>query len=158
MIFMRGEIFGKGHSVNPKTNKSYEPQLVPRGDYARVLAEFWADGPDSETPPGHWFTILNYVNDHPELIKKYEGKGSEMDQLEWDVKSYLTLGGAMHDAAISAWSIKGWYDYIRPISAIRRMADMGQSSESSADDYDFEGITLREGYIERVKENDPFSR
>ena len=28
----------------------YEPQMVPRGDYTRCLAEFWADGPDSETP------------------------------------------------------------------------------------------------------------
>ena len=39
------------------------------------------------------------------------------------------MGGAMHDAAISAWSIKGWYDYIRPVSAIRGMADRGQSTE-----------------------------
>jgi hypothetical protein len=40
------------------------PQLVPRGDYARALAEFWADGPAAETPPGHWFTIANYVSDN----------------------------------------------------------------------------------------------
>lgn len=52
-------MLGKGHSVNPVTGEPYEPQLVPLGDYTRVLAEFWADGPDSETPPGHWFTILN---------------------------------------------------------------------------------------------------
>ncbi|MEZ4703388.1 MAG: hypothetical protein R2834_23865, partial [Rhodothermales bacterium] len=57
-----------GHAVNPYTGQPYAPQVVPRGDYARVLAEFWADGPDSETPPGHWFTILNYVNDHPALV------------------------------------------------------------------------------------------
>ncbi|MEE2659924.1 MAG: hypothetical protein VX733_15570 [Candidatus Latescibacterota bacterium] len=50
-----------GHEVNPHTGEPYEPQIVPRGDYTRVLAEFWADGPDSETPPGHWFTILNYA-------------------------------------------------------------------------------------------------
>lgn len=24
-----------------------------------MLAEFWADGPQSETPPGHWNTIMN---------------------------------------------------------------------------------------------------
>jgi len=36
--------------------------MVELGDYGRILAEFWADGPDSETPPGHWFTILNYVS------------------------------------------------------------------------------------------------
>ena len=54
-----------GHTANPVTGQPYAPQVVPRGDYARVLAEFWADGPDSETPPGHWFVILNEVNDHP---------------------------------------------------------------------------------------------
>jgi hypothetical protein len=46
---------GSGHTLNPKTGQPYVPQLVPRGDYTRVLAEFWADGPASETPPGHWF-------------------------------------------------------------------------------------------------------
>ena len=35
----------------------------------------------------------------------------------------------MHDVAITAWGIKGWYDCIRPISAIRAMADRGQSSD-----------------------------
>ena len=48
-----------GYPSNPVTGAPYEPQLVPRGDYVRVLAEFWEDGPDSETPPGHWFVILN---------------------------------------------------------------------------------------------------
>ena len=78
--------------------------MVKRGDYTRVLAEFWADGPDSETPPGHWFTILNYVNDNPLLNKNFEGQNEVLSDLEWDVKSYFTLGGAMHDAAIAAWS------------------------------------------------------
>lgn len=48
-----------GYAVNPVTGEPYQPQIVPRGDFARALAEFWADGPGSETPPGHWFTILN---------------------------------------------------------------------------------------------------
>ena len=92
---------------------------MPRGDYTRVLAEFWADGPNSETPPGHWFTILNHVTDHPTVQRRIGGVGPELGPLEWDVKSYFTLGGAMHDVAITAWGIKGWYDCIRPISAIR---------------------------------------
>ena len=29
------------------------------------------DGPESETPPGHWYVILNYVSDHPKIIKKF---------------------------------------------------------------------------------------
>ncbi len=146
-----------GWAINPVTNSPYEEQMVPRGDYARVLAEFWADGPDSETPPGHWFTILNYVNDHELLEKKLGGSGSELADLEWDVKTYFALGGAMHDAAISAWGIKGWYDYIRPISAIRYMADKGQSSDLEKANYDEEGISLVDGLIELVEDGDPLA-
>ena len=146
-----------GHELNPVTGEAYEPQMVPRGDYARILAEFWADGPDSETPPGHWFTIINYVNDHPLLEKRFEGKGEILSDLEWDVKAYLTLGGAMHDAAISAWGIKGYYDYIRPVSALRYMADMGQSSDSTLPNYHPDGIPLIEGFIELVSADDPLA-
>ena len=117
-----------GHRRQPlHGRKPYAPNMVPRGDYARVLAEFWADGPDSETPPGHWFTILNYVSDHPELVKQFQGEGPVLDDLEWDVKSYLALGSAMHDCAISAWGAKGWYDTSRPVTAIRGMAELGKA-------------------------------
>ncbi|MCH2222434.1 MAG: hypothetical protein MK097_19245, partial [Dechloromonas sp.] len=101
-----------GHALNPVTGAPYAEQIVPRGDYARVLAEFWADGPESETPPGHWFVILNEVSDHELLEKRVGGSGEIVGDLEWDVKAYLLMGGAMHDAAIAAWSVKGWYDYV----------------------------------------------
>lgn len=146
-----------GYTVNPITNEPYQEQFVPRGDYTRVLAEFWADGPDSETPPGHWFVILNTVSDHPMLEKKWQGEGEVLSDLEWDVKTYFALGGTMHDAAISAWSIKGRYDYIRPVSAIRAMADLGQSSDELLPSYHVNGIVLVDNYIELVSENDPLS-
>ncbi len=146
-----------GYSSNPVTNQNYETQLVPRGDYARVLAEFWADGPDSETPPGHWFVILNTINDNPLLEKKFQGLGDELSNLEWDVKSYFIMGGVMHDSAISAWGIKGWYDYVRPISAIRYMADLGQSTNESLSNYNSNGLPLIDGYIEIVNEQDPLA-
>ena len=146
-----------GHSVNPATGAPYAPNLVPRGDYARILAEFWADGPDSETPPGHWFTILNYVSDHPELVKQFQGEGPELDDLEWDVKSYLALGSAMHDCAISAWGAKGWYDTSRPVTAIRGMAELGQSTDPSASNYHPGGLPLVPGRIETVGAGDPLA-
>ncbi|MFB6320621.1 FG-GAP-like repeat-containing protein [Saccharicrinis sp. FJH54] len=148
---------GKGRDENPVTGKPYESQVVPRGDYTRVLAEFWADGPDSETPPGHWFVLLNYINDHPEFKRIFKGEELFGDQLEWDVKAYFTLGGAMHDAAVTAWGIKGWYDFIRPVSAIRYMADMGQSSDPDLENYNENGIPLIEGLIEVVKAGDPLA-
>ena len=155
--FYEGGDFGQGHSLNPFNGLPYYENKVPRGDYARVLAEFWADGPDSETPPGHWFTILNYVNDNPNLVKKMRGTGEVLDDLEWDVKSYFMLGGAMHDAAISAWGIKGWYDYVRPISAIRGMAELGQSSDPNLPNYHPNGLPLIPGYIELIDEDDPLA-
>ena len=146
-----------GYALNPSTNQPYAPQVVARGDYTRVLAEFWADGPNSETPPGHWFTILNYINDHPQLEKKFRGEGETVDPLEWDVKSYFMLGGAMHDVAITVWSIKGYYDFIRPISAIRYMADRGQSSTANLPHYHPNGLPLEEGYVELVAADDPLA-
>ncbi|MCB0755477.1 MAG: T9SS type A sorting domain-containing protein [Flavobacteriales bacterium] len=148
---------GQGWDLNPVTGQPYQPQYVKRGDYARILAEFWADGPDSETPPGHWFTILNYVSDHPMVEKRFEGSGPILSDLEWDVKSYFAMAGAVHDAAVTAWGIKSWYDYVRPISAIRYMADLGQSSGASLPNYHPGGLPLIQGYVEMVEEGDPLA-
>lgn len=146
-----------GYNINPKTGLPYEPQWVRRGDYARVLAEFWADGPNSYTPPGHWFEILNKVGDYPLFEKRFMGEGDIMPDLEWDVKAYFTLGGAMHDAAMAAWSVKGYYDYLRPISAIRFMGEIGQSTDPEFSNYHPAGLPLMPGYIEVVEEGDPLA-
>ncbi len=143
-----------GHPLNPVTGLPYTPQIVPRGDYTRVLAEFWADGPDSETPPGHWYTILNKVHDHPAFQRRFRGAGPMIEAFEWDAKAYFALGGALHDAAIAAWGIKGWYDYIRPISAIRSMAERGQSSDPALPRFTPDGILLIDGLIESVLPGD----
>ena len=155
--FTNGGDASTGHTLNPVTNAPYVPQMVKRSDYARVLAEFWADGPDSETPPGHWFTLLNYVSDHPQTVKKIEGVGELLSDLEWDVKTYLALGGAMHDSAVTTWGIKGYYDYIRPISAIRYMAGKGQSTDSSLPSFDPHGLPLIPGQIELIETGDPLA-
>ncbi len=155
--FMNGGDPSSGHPVNPATGAPYVPQIVKRADYARVLAEFWADGPDSETPPGHWFTILNYVSDHPSFEKRFNGQGPILPDLEWDVKCYLTLGGAMHDSAINAWGIKGYYDYVRPISALRYMAGKGQSSDPNEPSFDPHGMPLIPGLIELIEVGDPLA-
>ncbi len=155
--FLDGGVADTGYTVNPATGAPYEPQIVPMGDFGRVLAEFWADGPNSETPPGHWFTILNYVSDHPDFEKRYEGEGDILDDLEWDVKAYLTMGGAMHDVAVAVWGMKSHYDFIRPISAIRGMAELGQSSDTAELSYHPGGIPLVEGHIEVVKDGDPLA-
>lgn len=110
---------GTGHLVNPVTGVPYAPDVVRLADFGRVMAEFWADGPRSETPPGHWNTVANLASDDPALVRRIAGFGPEVDRLEWDVKLYFALNGAVHDAAIAAWGLKGHYDSSRPISLIR---------------------------------------
>lgn len=113
---------GHGHSINPITGKQYPSQIVKRADFARVLAEFWADGPSSETPPGHWNVMANDACQHSDFKRRWMGLGPELSPLEWDVKLYVALNGALYDASIAAWGIKGYYQGSRPISAIRYLS------------------------------------
>jgi hypothetical protein len=113
---------GGGHAVNPVTGQPYAPQVVPVRDFGRVLAEFWADGPRSETPPGHWNVLANAVSDRPDFARRVGGAGPALDALEWDVKVYLALNGALHDAAIACWAVKRAYTSARPISWLRHLA------------------------------------
>lgn len=139
---------GTGYPVNPVTGSTYEPNVVAQADYGRILAEFWADGPDSETPPGHWNVLFNEVSAHPQLVRRYRGGGPELSKLEWDVKGYLALNGALHDAACAAWTVKRQYDSSRPISLIRYMGGLGQSSDPLGENYHEHGLPLIEDLIE----------
>lgn len=141
---------GIGHPINPATGLPYPPNPVNRGDFARVLAEFWADGPNSETPPGHWNTVANGVSDHPSFAKRIAGRGPTLDDLEWDVKLYFSLNAAVHEAACAAWSVKRYYDAWRPITAIRYMGQLGQSSQPAGPAYHPDGLPLVPDLIELV--------
>jgi len=141
---------GRGHAQNPSTGTPYAPNRVLHADYGRVIAEFWADGPDSETPPGHWNTLANAVSDSPSASLRIGGVEPAVDRLEWDVKLYFALNGAMHDAAIAAWGTKAHYDYVRPISMIRYMGGAGQSFEPSSSSFHAHGLPLENGLVEVV--------
>lgn len=141
---------GTGHPVNPATGLPYESNLVNEAEFGKAVAEFWADGPNSETPPGHWNTLANTVSDvlDPEL--RIGGDGPPLDRLEWDVKLYLALNGANHDAAVAAWGSKGHYDYSRPISMIRYMGGLGQSTDPDGEAYHPAGLPLVPGLVEVI--------
>ena len=141
---------GDGYDVNPVSGRAYAPNIVRHGDFGRVLAEYWADGPKSETPPGHWNTIANEVSDSPGFELRIGGRGPEVDRLEWDVKLYFALNGAVHDAAVAAWGAKRHYDSTRPISMIRYMGGKGQSSDPGGPAYDPDGLPLVPGLVEVV--------
>jgi membrane-associated phospholipid phosphatase len=69
------------------------------------IAEHWADGPGTATPPGRWNEIAR------RLIAK---KGlSGLDGAR--VLAYLNM--AMHDACVGAWDTKYAYWLIRPSQA-----------------------------------------
>ncbi len=143
---------GTGHALNPVTGEPYAPELALRADLGRAVAEFWADGPDSETPPGHWNTLANAVTDEPGFERRIGGVGEELDPLEWDVKMYLALNGAVHDAAVAAWGAKGHYDFTRPIAMVRYMGGLGQSSDPSLPSYHPDGLPLIDGSVELITE------
>ncbi len=147
-----GYYSGRGYDLNPVTGEPYEPNMVLRADYGRILAEFWADGPDSETPPGHWNSVANTVSDDPRFEKRFEGEGPVLDELEWDVKLYFALNAAVSDAAIACWDAKRKYNYVRPITMIRYMGGKGQSSNPDGPSYHQEGLPLRDGFIEVITE------
>jgi hypothetical protein len=75
-------------------------------DRQKVLAEYFADGPSSEFPPGHWALFAQFVS---------RRDGHTLDE---DVKMFFALGNAMLDASIACWEAKRYYDYVRPITAI----------------------------------------
>jgi hypothetical protein len=76
-------------------------------DPSKIKAEYWADGPRSEFPPGHWAVFAQATS---------RKRGHSLDD---DVKLFFTLGNALLDASIAAWAWKYKYDYVRPITAIR---------------------------------------
>ena len=141
---------GPGHAINPVTGNPYAPDMVRAGDFYRTIAEFWADGPNSETPPGHWNVLANAVSDALAPNLRIGGTGPVVDRLQWDVKLYLALNGAVHDAAIAAWGLKGRYDGNRPISMIRYMASLGQSTDPKLAPYHREGLPLVPGLVEVI--------
>ncbi len=141
---------GHGWEKNPVTGEPYASKIVKLGDFARVMAEFWADGPNSETPPGHWNTLANFVGDSPQATHQLFGRGPPLDRLAWDVHVYLALNGAEHDAAIAAWDIKRRAATVRPISLIRWMGGKGQSSDPAGPAYDPQGLPLVPGLIEVI--------
>jgi hypothetical protein len=141
---------GMGRPMNPATGKPYAPEIVKRSDFGRVLAEFWADGPTSETPPGHWNVIANGVADNPAFQRKLFGAGAVLDPLAWDVHAYLAINGALHDAAIAAWELKRKYVTGRPITLLRYMAEHGQRTDPTLPSYDPQGLPLIDGLIELI--------
>jgi hypothetical protein len=73
-----------------------------------------------------------------------------VDDLEWDVKMYFALNAALHDAACACWSAKRDYDGWRPLSIIRYLGGLGQSTDPGLPSYNANGLPLITNQIELV--------
>lgn len=84
----------------------YSAQLDDRD---KVIAEYWADGPSSELPPGHWCLFAADVS---------ERDGHDLDA---DVVMFFAMTNAVFDASIASWGAKRDFDYVRPVTAVHHL-------------------------------------
>jgi hypothetical protein len=75
------------------------------------IANFWADGAGTVTPPGHWNQIT---------LDQLASSGWSTLQT---TRLFAALNTAQADAFIACWDAKFTYWSIRPITAIRRLID-----------------------------------
>jgi PAP2 superfamily len=77
----------------------------------KAIANFWADGGSTLTPPGHHFNIANIV------LKK------EKVKLDKVAEVYAKVGMAVNDAFVACWRGKYIYNLMRPQTYIRQAID-----------------------------------
>lgn len=75
-------------------------------DTQKMIAEYWANGPHTELPPGHWDLFAQFVS------------ARDQHTVDNDAKMFFALTAAIHDAGIAAWAAKSEFDSIRPITVI----------------------------------------
>jgi hypothetical protein len=76
----------------------------------KLIVEYWADGPNTVLPPGHWGVFAQFVS------------ARDQHSIDDDVKMFFAMHNASFDASIVCWHIKRFYDGVRPITAARYLA------------------------------------
>lgn len=84
------------------------------------IAQFWADGPGTFTPPGHWNQIAERVS---------LAQGNTLSE---NARLFALLNIAEADAGIVAWDAKYEYNFWRPVTAIQQ-ADTDGNPNTIAD-------------------------
>lgn len=92
----------------------YSAEITPE---RKLIVEYWADGPNSEFPPGHWGLFAQFVSDR------------DNNSIGKDAKMFFAMHNASFDAGIAAWHLKRKFDGVRPITAIR-FFKQGQSIQA----------------------------
>jgi len=111
-----------GTVINPEFVKQAE-QVVKFSarltDKQKLIAEFWEDGGGTSFPPGTWMTFGEYVS------------ARDNNTLDEDAKLFFALGNAVFDAGVATWNTKRFYDYTRPVRAVRELGRLGLIGEFS---------------------------
>ncbi|MBE9066980.1 DUF4114 domain-containing protein [Leptolyngbya cf. ectocarpi LEGE 11479] len=82
-------------------------------DEQKLIAEFWEDGGGTSFPPGTWLTFGEFVS------------ARDDNTLDEDAELFFALGNAVFDAGVATWEAKRFYDYVRPVRAIRELGALG---------------------------------
>lgn len=90
-------------------------------DKQKLIAEFWEDGPGTAFPPGTWMTFGQYIS------------ARDGHDLDADAKLFMVLANAGFDAGIATWEAKLFYDYARPVRAVRMLGQLGLIGEEGVD-------------------------
>ena len=107
------------------------------------IALFWADGPGTVTPPGHWNLIAQDV------------AAARRNTLQQNARLFALLNIAMADAAICAWDAKYHYNFWRPVTAILQ----GDTDENPATtpDADWECLITTPPFPDYISGHSTFS-
>ena len=121
------ELNESGESINPEFNKLMREvynESLDVDSQELLMARYWDDNPNSTfhyghatikvlkvSPAGHWLSMFSTVSRQ----KKYS--------LFESAEGMLRVSAAMFDGFIGAWDAKYHYEYIRPVTVIRRHID-----------------------------------
>jgi hypothetical protein len=103
--------------------------LANLDDRKKTIAEYWADGPSTVQPPGHWQLFGLNIS---------ERRNHSLDD---DIKMFFALGNAVMDAGIACWECKRFYNTSRPFTAIRAL----YAGQNIAAFVPGTGIVMRDG-------------
>ncbi len=92
------------YRINVDLILKYSRELTPE---RKLIVEYWADGPASEFPPGHWGLFAQFVS------------ARDNNSIGKDAKMFFAMHNASFDAGIAAWHLKRKFDGVRPITAVR---------------------------------------
>ncbi|MEM8622483.1 MAG: DUF6851 domain-containing protein [Pseudomonadota bacterium] len=122
-----GEVINPGFISQAEEVVAFSAALT---DEQKLIAEFWEDGGGTSFPPGTWMTFGQFVS------------AREDHSLDEDVRLFFALSNAVMDAGIATWEAKSFYDYVRPVRAIRDLGELGLIGELGTD-----ALTNEEGFV-----------